>query len=369
MNITPIYVDPVIQYKHEYNLQAWEEAKRLFEQKQYIDSLHAFLKYINTESYKRYMVTPNHWIIPHGSLMVEIKVTDDGFVEVNAPFLKLPPEGSVALLRQIAEFNFNVLKLSQIILEGDSLSFKVKIPLELIDNFKFYGILREICLNGDTYDDIFIEKFGAIPLREKSVRYYEPQVVEKAWTIFHKILDETLLYDEYFCTNRWKDFSFDIMGIGLMKIDYLIAPQGFLRTEIEKTLNVMFDVQKPLDVAINETRENIKKLKSIPKEKFKNDLYEANFFIPARKTADLNQIQEFLSKRYELAIQDKSGGSYTGVVLDYLFATYHLLYNYFISDTLLNEINGVLKACSNISWEQSSEIMWLHFQKIMNLKA
>lgn len=366
MDLSPLYYDPVIEYDHKYDLKAWKKCVELLEKGRYEESLNEFMRYVNSDSAKKYNVGKNHWVIPHGSLMVEIKVTPDNYVEIYAPFLKLPSDNRVALLRQISELNFRVLILSQIVLYNDSLHFTYRTPLPLIDPYKIYDVLKEICWNGDSYDDMFIEKFGAIPLREKKVNYIPQKKIDKAYEYFQAFIDEAFRYDSYFQTKRWPEFSYDIFGITLMKTDWIIAPQGFLRTEIERIVQILFD-KKSLEDINSEVRNELMKLKSYSKEHFSKDLYEPNFFIPAKGRSDITSCQKHLAKRYEWATGDRSGGSNTGVVLNFLFSTYHLMFNYFVPEKIKKEILNTNKKCGNKQWAYSADLMWQSFQRIMSL--
>jgi hypothetical protein len=365
MDIAPNHSDSLVAYESNLDLKAYKKCTELLEKRRHEESFHEFIRYVNAELAKKTMVEKNHWVIPHGSLILDVKITPSGILEIRAPFLKLPPERRIALLRQICEFNFNVLILSQVLLDGDDLTFHFSTPLTLIDPHKIYGALQEICLNGDSYDDAFIEKFGAVPLREKTVEYLPEKTVGQAWESWHLYLDEALTYDQYFQDKRWRGFSYDILAIALMKIDFVIAPQGFLRTEVEKSIMTLFSRRHPDEIVLD-VREDVKKLKTYPKDKFARDLYKPSFFIPARTRSDVSTCQNNLQQRYEWTLQDRSAGSNVGVVLNYLFGAYRLLYNYFLPEKLQEEVLGVLRATSQKPWNEAADLMVASFQKIMD---
>ncbi|MFH1438624.1 MAG: hypothetical protein ABIJ56_23145 [Pseudomonadota bacterium] len=368
MDITPTFTDSVVKFDHQLDLDAYKKSVDMLEAGKYAESLQLFMQYVNATAAKKYKVDMLHWRIPHGSLIVDVQVTQQDYLLVTAPFLKLPadpPGKRIALMRQVCDLNFSALTLSQIVLRGEELTFEFATPMSLVDPFKLYAVLQEICLSGDSFDDEFIGKFGATPLREKEVKPLAQKTVDKAWELYHSYLDESMQYDEYFTQKRWKGFSYDILGIALMKIDHVIAPQGYLRTELEKSVQHLFANKHPDDIVID-LREDFKKFKSFPREKFDSDLYEPNFFIHAKKDANLPTCQKNLQKRYEWAVQDRSGGSNVGVALNYLFATYRLLYNYYVPDKMKKELLGVVKSTSRKPWKDAAEVMYVSFQKIMS---
>jgi hypothetical protein len=364
MDNAPNFADALVVDEAKLDLKAYKKCCELVEKQRHEEAFQEFVKYVNADAAKKFLVEKNHWVIPHGSLMVDMRIAPQGNFEVTAPFLKMPEDRQIPLLRQIAEFNFNVLILSQIILAGDELHFRFSTPLSLIDPHKIYAVLQEMCLNGDSYDDVFIEKFGALPLREKTVTSLPQDVIEKAWQLYQGFLDEAQRYDAYFQAKRWRGFSYDILGIGLMKIDYAISPQGFLRTELEKSVMSLFGRRHP-DEIVTDVREDIKKLRAYPKEKFVRDLYKPNFFIYSKKRSDIPSCQKNLQQRYEWTTQDRSAGSNVGVVLNYLFGTYRLLYNYYLPEKLRDEILAVHRSCAGKPWNEAAELMWESFQRIM----
>ena len=55
---------------------------------------------------------------------------------IKAPFLQLPEKNVVGLLRQMAEINFSVLVMSQIVRHENQLWFEFACPLELLEPYK-----------------------------------------------------------------------------------------------------------------------------------------------------------------------------------------------------------------------------------------
>jgi hypothetical protein len=279
--------------------------------------------------------------------------------------LKLPAERRVPLLRQICGFNANTLTLPQIVLNNEELTFTFSTPLSLADPMKLYGVIYEICINGDSYDDEFVSKFGAVPLREKEVTYLPEQEVEKAWKLYHAFLDEAMRYDEFFNAKRWYGYCYDIMGIELMKMDYIIAPQGYLRTLLERSVFALW-AHRPMEEVIANLRKDVGMYKDRGREEFAQDFYQSEFFIHAKKTAEIQACQNAMGERYDWSNKDISRRNHLGVSLNYLFASYHLMYSYFIPPKLQKEIQATLAAMSGKPWEQASEIAWSSFKKIMD---
>jgi hypothetical protein len=304
MDQCPEYTKPIIEYESKLDPELYRTSVKQYEERKYEESLRTLMNYINREMTGSCEKEKNHWVIPHGSLIVEIKITPDGRLDVTAPFLKIPQERRAPLLRQATELNTRTLTLSKLALKDQGLYFNYNIPLALCEPFKLYGILYEICINGDSYDDEFVSKFGAVPLREKEVTYLPKEQVDQAWQQYQAILDEAKRYNEYFSHKRWEEFN--------------------------------------------------------------QDFYQTTFFIQAKKTAEIQTCQKALAERYDWATQDKSRRNHIGIAMNYQFASYQLMYSYFPPPKLQEEIRNTLTACSNTPWEKAAEVAWASWKKIMD---
>ncbi len=176
-------------------------------------------------------------MIPHGSLILEIRITPDGFIEITAPFVRISEEKRAPLLRQALEINTAPLTLPQLILENSEFRFFFRTPLPLAHPDKMYRVLFEICIYGDSFDDELITRYGAQPLRPKKVKPFTQKKIEKAWQTYRSILEEARQDAQQFAAKRLWGFGFEILGIALMCIDHCIAPQGYLRTRLERSIN------------------------------------------------------------------------------------------------------------------------------------
>ncbi|MBW1808929.1 MAG: hypothetical protein JRJ87_12115 [Deltaproteobacteria bacterium] len=365
MDACPTYVEVLNPYESKVDPGLYRTSVKLYEERMFEESFRTFMNYVNKEMAAKCEIERNHWRLPHGSLVVDVSITPDGLFDVNAPFVKLPSQRLAPILRQVCDINTNVLTLSQIKLEGEGLFFHYSCPLALAEPYKTYGVINEICINGDSYDDEFIDEFGAVPLREKQVTLLPPEQVDKAWQRFHSILDEALSYDEYFSAKRWYGFCFDILGMALMKIDYALAPQGYLRTRLEKSISQLWS-HRPMEEVVVSLRKDVQEFRAMEKEKFAKDFYRTTFFMHAKRSAEIEGCQKAMAGRYDWAGQDKGRRSSMGMVMNYLYASYDVFYKFFVPAKLQEEIINTLNSCTKKSWEAAAEITWASFQKIMD---
>lgn len=129
----------------------WSRAMKLYEDGKYAESILAVIDYANPVIRNKFgNATQTQFQIAHGSAIVNITLENNLF-KVHTPFLKLPAEAKIPLMRRVAEINFGVLSLPQIYLKGDELYFYFQCPVEMCYPYKVYDILREICSNADFF--------------------------------------------------------------------------------------------------------------------------------------------------------------------------------------------------------------------------
>lgn len=365
MNCCPVYHPPVVVYESSLDRTRWQPALRLFEEGRHEESFRTLLSYINHEKASSCEKKPGHWVIPHGSLIMEIRITPDGFIEITAPFVRIPDEKRAPLLRQALEINTAPLTLPQLILKDGEFHFFFRTPLVLAHPDKMYRVLFEICIYGDSFDDEFITRYGATPLRPKKVRPFTPKKIEMAWTTYRSILEESIREAKQFAAKRLWGFGFEILGIGLMRIDHSIAPQGYLRTRLERSINHLFD-QKSAEDLFNQMMRDAEALLQLSREEFAADCYRADFFVSAKKTAEMEACRKTMEQRWEWAREDRARHDFQGVSFCYLFAVYNVLYNAFIPEMLEKEIVTTLKAMAGKEWEKAGMLAWESYQKIMD---
>lgn len=365
MDLCPQYVPPVVEYEVKLKRELFQPAVQLFEEGKHEEAFRTFLRYINEEAALACETSPRHWVIPHGSIVLELRITDDDEVVITAPFVKLAPERRAPLLRQVLELNTGNLTLPRLILKDDGLTFSYRCPLRLAEPNKMYRVLFEICINGDSFDDEYVTKFGAVPLREKQVTFLPAEQVEQAWQVFRGTLEQAKRSADYYMSKRWAGFAFEILGIALMQIDHVISAQGFLRTRMERSINHLWEQRSPEEIHGVLARE-VEEYLALDRETFAADFYVADFFINAKKSAELEACRKSMGTRWEWAKEDRAHRNNHGVAVCYLFAAYECLYNFFVPPALREEYTATLTAMSGQDWELAGEHAWQSFNRIMD---
>lgn len=365
MDNSPKYY-PTILSSHASNVDvmAWDAVLDAWKKKNYLDSFHKTLKYINPSVFKKYANKERtEFRIPHGSVIVTIKLEND-VIKIRAPFLRMPKEQSVPLMRQVAQLNFTPLRLAQIYLRDDELTFFGDCDLALSEPYKIYDMLYEICINADNYDDQFIEDFGAEHIQKPEVTFYPTAKLDKMWEQALRIIEETRSFVQYFEEKRWHGSAWDMLNMSIKRLDYCFAPQGTLRNEIEKVIGFM-QTKGDMMVQIDTAKKFFDRIEQEGKEKFLKNIYQVDIFIPYKSIGLIQNFKNQLQPSFERASKERNEGNHMMCAMTCLYAFYHLFYSYNVLNDTADFISRSLKKASNDPWKKASSTLWGCLNDIM----
>ena len=309
------------------------------------------------------MIKKSRYAFPHGSITVNLEIKDD-HLYINAPFLRIPAKYLIPLMRQVTELNFGTLVLAQIILEDNDIYFRYDMPLDLCEPYKLYRVIEEICIQADSNDDLFIEKFGAQRFSEMQVDPFNAEQIDTAWGKFQQYLNDAKTYQDYFLSKRWEMFGWDAYYIAFTKIDYFIRPQGVLKSELEKAVKDL-NANIPFNEKIQKARSITDRLLKMERDKFAESMYMSRQFISEKPTFDVAGIQNYLSKSYNTAKDEMNKKDYIGATLTMLTGMYGLLYYYVIPQTSYNMIVEGLEKSSDKAWGDAAAALWDVYNSVM----
>ena len=348
------------------NVDAFDVSVDAFDKKEYMQTFNALLDYVNPEIRTKFgNKEGTEFQIPHGSIMVFLKIEND-ILKMTAPFLNVPEKGKIPLLRQIAGLNFNGMDLAQIVLKDNQLSFEYSCPMALVEPFKLYYILEEICATGDKYDDEFSTKFGATRLYEPQVTPYNEELLNQVYGVIQQTCTECLEAIKYFESNRKFGNAWNILACTLYKILYYAHPQGQLLNDLNKAVREHDRNDIPLPEIDMQTKKFVEKLQAITKEQLAEDLYFVETFIPAKRRSNLKNIQENFEDDYKKAgsYLDQDDHMACSMIITYNF--YHMYHYNNLQDDVNDVIVWAMKKASALPWEEAAPILYNAMEKIMN---
>lgn len=342
----------------------WDKAMQLYESAKYADTVRACINYINPTIETKYAnADKTEYCIPHGSIIVVLKITETE-VCISAPFLNIENAKRVPILRQVAQLNFSPLTIAEIILEGDKLFFKFQCPLTIAEPYKIYDVLREICINADNYDDEFISKFDAKHLNEPKVTPYTAAQNELAWNTVQQYIKEAFAVYDQLENRRLTSYLWDVLVITILKIDYFCAPQGLLRSEIEKTL-FFLNSKEEYYQRLSAGKEFLRKLQNTTQAQLEKNLYNIEIFIPYKFRTDLESVRNALKYAYETSEKEIKTMDFIGATFTLEYGILNLLYSNAMENSILERLTKAMETASEKPIQEAATILFESVKNIM----
>ena len=369
MKNAPKYFKPILgNLSAKNDAKYWNKAVECYEKGRLRDTLHNTINYCDPMALKRFRDS-DQIAIPHGSTVLNVAIRE-GYIQIIAPFVKLGDGNMMPLLRQVNEINFSVLTTSQIRLHDNELFFFYQTQMEACEPYKIYDAFHEICIQADYYDDIFVEELGAERFREPEVKQFSKGQHKTLWKDFQEILAELDKHIEYLRDERSFAVALDAAVLTLMKLDCVLAPQGKLRSDIEKRVSAGMQKGQLSDAEkLGEIMDGIHKLRDEYDEaKFAHSMYIPSFFISVRTPIALPRVQEILRSDYANAEKEIAHDRHISGYYYMAFGIYNMLYRYAPPVKIEEALNHGLKKASGKKWPEAAHQLQLHIQKIMTMK-
>lgn len=339
------------------NLEAWDASLEAFENKEFLKSFYSFLDYLNPEFRSKYGNSEGtEFNIPHGSIVVNLKLEDEQ-LKINAPFVSLPEKGKIPLLRQVAGLNFRNMDLARTSLKDDKLFFEYACPMDLVNPYKIYYILEEICNTGDKYDDEFETKFGAKRIYEPKVLPYSEEEVNEVYDVVQLSCKECLDAVSYFEPARKYNHIWNIIDSTILKLFYYAHPQGQLMNDLDKAIVEMDRNDIPLPDIVAYGKEVILKLQAMPKEELAENLYHVETFIPDKRRSNLKNIQDNFEDTFNKVTAALEAGDAMACCLMITYKFYEMYYYNNVQDDVNAVVVKAMKKASAKPWEEAAPIL------------
>ncbi len=342
--------------------EKWDEVVALFAAKQYDQVLPTLLDYVG--SHLQAKKEGDAYVIPHGSVILTITQSDTEF-SVKCPFLNISNAKKVPLMRRLAELRMHPLNLTNVVLENGLVYFSFSCPIELCEPYKIYSVLREICYYADSYDDEFIEKFDAAHLQEPKIMSFSSDIQQEAYTNYQKILDDGIQRFDHYMENRHENNAWYTLNITLKRIEFYATPQGYLRTILEKAIEGIFDRNTAFHDRLTNGKTSLEKLKSYPKDKFSEDLYEIETFIPHKYSGKKENIRENWEDSYTEAQELLANARFEDAVNLIQSCFYGVFYYNLIDESISKPITDAMSQASGLDYSQAAPILLKGMEAIM----
>ncbi len=343
--------------------EKWDEAVAYYNNEQYDKVVPTIIEYINKDFTSKYK-TETGYTIPHGSVIVNVVLTDTDF-KVACPFVNIANAKKVPLMRKLAELRLNPLDLTNITLKDDNAVFEYACPLELCEPYKIYSVLKEICLFADRYDDEFIEKFDATHMQEPKIEPMSPATKEEAYTKVQQLIDENVGRLDYYISKRNGRGAWCTLNITLKQLEFYAQPQGYLRTEIENAIDLIYNRDMNFQDLLLKSKENLLKIRNYDKEKFFESLYNIEVFVPYKYSGKKENIRDNWSDSYDTIKEMMNESSYEAAGTEMLSLFYNLFYYNLVNKEISKPITDAMALASGKNWGEAAQELFKGMQSVM----
>jgi hypothetical protein len=223
-------------------VERWNEAERLFKDKQFHESLNAFFEYLKDDEednvFHTSKGTTGSFYFYQGSKLIKGFYNEEK-LEAEIHLAQMPQPG-VPVMRRLLEMNFN-LYYTRYALNEDKIAMLFDSDIETANPSKLYYGLKELATKADKQDDLLVHDFTnllptanehiiEIPEEEKAIRlkYF------KIW------IQETLDLAGSIDADKFSGGIAYLLLALAYRIDYLIVPEGKLLSELEKIVEIYF---------------------------------------------------------------------------------------------------------------------------------
>ncbi len=335
----------------------WEEVMCEWANKNHKESVYKILEYLGVN----YNTNASILQIPHGSIQIELELKEDRLI-IQAPFLLVNNSLKLPLFRQVLQINQEPLHLTRIHLKDETLQFYFESPYPLCEPNKILEVLKEICIHADLYDDAFIRKYRAERFSEPEIIPLESEIQSKCVESLRKIISETELTIQYLIKERKNEFLWDSYILLFLKIDFIIAPNGHLKSDLEKWI---VEMHSPLELSekINIANKAIQSLKKLSDDQIIEDLYQINTFVPLK---ELISKKNFKNQLIQIQAQIQKEFQKREYLAAYFTTQYQLLlltYQYDLDDDCMNALLNILENTTGIINETKTQRILFVVQK------
>lgn len=348
------------------NVDIWDQCVDAYDNKEFLKSFHLLLDYINPELQKKYgNESRTEYVIPHGAITITLKYDDDQF-SATAPFMNLPENNKIPMMRQTASLNFNNLYMAQIELKDNDLHFEYTCPAGLIQPYKLYYVFKDICSVGDKYVAEFASKFNASLIKEPQIKPYDAQTIEKVYNIVQQSCNECNEAVKYFENERKYGFAWNIIDCTLLKLLYYAHPKGQLLYDISKVLYDMDKEEVPLIEANALGKKMVEQIQAMPKDELAKYLYHEESFVSSKNRSSLKNIQDNFKNSYEKIVNYYDQADYMSVCVMITYQFYNMYFYNDVQDDVNALVVSAFEASSGQTWEKAAEPLYKAMNSIMN---
>ena len=241
----------------------WTDADNLYKEKKYTESIDAFFDYLRDESADNVVYerngTEGRFLLYQGSTIVRGSFNNEK-LQAEVTLAKMT-EPSIPVMRRLLEMNFNLF-YNRFALENDRLCMRFDSDPEMASPSKLYYGLKELATKADKQDDLLVQDFATLETTDNDHITVIPDLEKEVkCRYFQKWIKETLEHITTLDADKFAGgISYMLLSL-IYRIDYLIAPEGKLLSDLEKIGGLYF--KKDERQVVEKSRDMIEEFKKL----------------------------------------------------------------------------------------------------------
>ena len=220
----------------------WNDADALFKEKNYVKSIDAFFEYLRDDSIGN-VVTERKGEVLNFTIYQGTKVVrgncDNSRLYAEVSLARMP-QPSIPVMRRLLEQNY-LLYYSRYTLQNDRICMRFDSEITTSSPNKLYNGLKELATRADKQDDILVQDFSHLEQVDTDHVEAMPEPERKVkLEYFRQFIKESIDYIETLDKDKLAGgIAYMLLSLGY-RLDYLVAPEGKLLFELEKTISAYF---------------------------------------------------------------------------------------------------------------------------------
>lgn len=336
--IPTLIEDPDIQFgkysdtnKSEEQLDAWDNAVELFENKNFIQAFLEFFRYLKdphsdnvtyhlSESIINFSITQGSKIISGFASNTEIEARSDITGYAGNP--------DIAVMRKLLVDNHN-LKFCRFTISDNKFTLKLTTNARSCSPIVLYQSLRELSLEADKYDDSLLNEFKFLEqINFSSIIPLSANEIEVKYNFLIKTIKETLEKAQL-PDNQQNTQATNFLMLNLTyKLFYLLSPEGLLLDDLR---NIHHQYEQDIESQLNidqillKMQTEFHTLSIRSKDEITKSLYRVNSTFSAVENKKIKKISEFLIEKLRIAqsYKDNNNNELQLTICEFIVAYLH----------------------------------------------
>ncbi|MBK9106856.1 MAG: hypothetical protein IPM92_00370 [Saprospiraceae bacterium] len=322
-------------YKSAEQYVAWDKSLKLFEENKYLESVKAFVHYLENHGKANLILTEDSealfcFSLYQGSKQIDCLVNDKIFrAESKIAHCK---DLNVGFLRKAVEYNYDLNYARFSLDPQNNLCMLFDSMLSEASPYKLYYGLKELAIQSDKEDDLLLSEFEHLePLKNQHIKILSSEIVHIKIEYIHSRLDALNASDLLGTLNpkRYQGALTYAYLSAIYGLDYLVKPEGPFMDVLGNIHIRYFSLPADrIEEKINVLQEGMKDLREISDDQLSKELYEVISTFGITSPANHSVVAQFIDSELQAVkwYEENKHDKVTMAICNYIAG--YCLYNF-----------------------------------------